>query len=198
MALALEGRRVLFIGGGAVAARKAAALLEAGALVTVISPNLVSDFPSPVEHLAREFREGDCAGFFIVFAATNVREVNYRVTEEAKSLGLLVNDASDPVGSDFYTQAVVRRGPLTIGISTEGDSPVVSGHLRREIEALVGPEWEALFRLMRDTQAATRYHQGGRGALWKVVLNGPVLELLRAGREEEARRELESLLGLQP
>lgn len=195
VALLLEGKRVLVVGGGGVAARKVAALLEAGALVRVISPDLAPGFPAPVEHLARRFEENDCAGFSLVFAATDSREVNRIVAGEARDSGVPVNDASDPNGSDFHTQAVVRRGPLAIGISTEGDSPVVSGHLRREIEALIGPEWEELFALMRETGAATRFPTGGRGALWKEVLNGPILGLLREGKDEEAGRELEGMLG---
>lgn len=198
VALAIENRRALVVGGGAVAIRKVAALLEAGALVTVVAPELAPDFPASVEHKARRFEAGDCAGFALVFAATDAREVNRAVANDARQHHALINDASDPDGSDFHTQAVVRRGPLSIGISTQGDSPVVSGHLRREIEALIGPEWEELFDLIRETRAASRYHQGGRGALWKLVLSGPLLDLLREGRRDEAKAELESHLGHQP
>jgi len=198
VALLLEGRHVLVVGGGSVASRKVAALLEAGALVRVVSPQLAPDFPSPVEHCARRFEAGDCAGFSLVFAATDSREVNRVVAKEARSLGISVNDASDPGGSDFHTQAVVRRGPLSIGISTEGDSPVVSGHLRREIETLIGPEWELLFALMRQTRVAARFPGGGRGALWKEVLGGPILDLLREGKGDDARRELEAMLDGMP
>jgi len=186
VALVVEGKRILVVGGGGVASRKVAALLDAGALVTVVGPELASDFPSPVEHVARRFQQSDCAGFALVFAG------------EAHRLNIPVNDASDPNGSDFHTQAVVRRGPLSIGISTEGDSPVVSGHLRREIEALIGPEWELLFALMRETRVAVRFPTSGRGALWKEVLNGPILDLLREGKQDEARRELEAMLEHQP
>lgn len=195
VALVVEGKRVLVVGGGAVASRKVAALLEAGALVSVVSPELAPGFPAPVEHIARRFEPNDCAGFSLVFAATDSREVNAQVAKEAREIGISLNDASDPDGSDFHTQAVVRRGPLTIGISTEGDSPVVSGHLRREIEALIGPEWEQLFALMRESQAASRFSPGGRGALWKEILKGPILDLLRQGKRDEAKRELEATLG---
>ncbi len=198
VALVVEGKRILVVGGGGVASRKVAALLDAGALVTVVGPELASDFPSPVEHVARRFQQSDCAGFALVFAATDSREVNREVAGEAHRLNIPVNDASDPNGSDFHTQAVVRRGPLSIGISTEGDSPVVSGHLRREIEALIGPEWELLFALMRETRVAVRFPTSGRGARWKEVLNGPILDLLREGKQDEARRELEAMLEHQP
>ncbi len=194
VALAVENSRALVVGGGLVAARKVAALLEAGALVTVVSPELGLDFPSPIEHQKRFFAAGDCAGFTLVFAATNDREVNRAVAADARQYHALFNDASDPEDSDFHTQAVVRRGPLSVGISTEGESPVVAAHLRREIEAFIGPEWERLFALMRETGAATRY-EGGRGALWKQILGSDLLELLRDGQQDEARVKLEAMLG---
>ncbi|BCM92347.1 precorrin-2 dehydrogenase [Abditibacteriota bacterium] len=193
IALALENRCVLVVGGGPVAARKVAALLEAGALVTVISPELAPNFPAPIEYQKRRFETGDCQGFSFVFAATNAREVNRTVAADARQHQALINDASDPENSDFHTQAIVRRGPLSISLSTEGESPVVSAHLRREIEALIGPEWEELFDLMHETNAATS-HKGGRGALWKLVLSGPILDLLREGKRSQAKAELESHL----
>lgn len=190
VALVVEGKRMVVVGGGAVAARKVAALLEAGALVTVVSPELNEGFPSPIEHLPRFYAEGDCADFALVFAATNSPAVNSQIAQEARRLSIPVNDASDPDGSDFHTQGVIRRGPISIGISTEGDSPVVSAHLRRRIESLIGPEWEALFALVGELNVPKAY----RGAFWKAVLNGPTLELLRDGRSDEAKKGLAALL----
>jgi len=190
VALVIEGKRALVVGGGAVAARKVAALLEAGAFVSVVSPTLNEGFPSPIEHLPRFYAEGDCAPFALVFAATNSPAVNSQVAQEARRLFIPVNDASDPDASDFHTQGVIRRGPISIGISTEGDSPVVSAHLRRQIESLLGPEWEALFALVGKLDVPKEV----RGAFWKAVLNGPILELLREGHQVEARKWLEELL----
>jgi len=190
VALVVEGKRALVVGGGAVAARKAAALLEAGAFVTVVSPALNEGFPSPIEHLPRLYARGDCASFALVFAATNSPAVNSQVAEEARHLFIPINDASNPDGSDFHTQAVIRRGPISVGVSTEGDSPVVSAHLRRQIESLLGPEWEELFALVGELDVPKEV----RGAFWKAVLSGPILELLREGKRDEARRALDSLL----
>lgn len=190
VALVVESKRALVVGGGSVAARKVAALLEAGAFVTVISPVLNEGFPSPIEHLPRLYAEGDCASFALVFAATNSPAVNSQVAAEARQLSIPVNDASDPNGSDFHTQSVIRRGPISIGVSTKGDSPVVSAHLRRQIESLIGPEWEELFALVGELDVPKEV----RGAFWKAVLNGPVLELLREGKRDEAKTWLAELL----
>lgn len=191
VALLLEGKRALVVGGGSVAARKVAALVEAGALVTVIAPELAPDFPAPLEHFPRRFEANDCQGFALVFAATNVREVNRRVADEAKAHGIPVNDASDPLGSDFHTQAVVRRGPITVGVSTDGESPVVAAQLKRQIEAAIGPEWEQMFALASEFDVPKEQ----RGQFWKALLGRPVLRLLRGGQSEEARREIERLVG---
>ena len=188
VALVVENRRVLVVGGGAVAVRKVAALLEAGALVTVVSPELAPDFPSSVEHRARRFEAGDCDGFALVFAATNSREVNCAVAQEARNWDIPVNDASDPNNSDFHTQAIVRRGPVCVGISTGGLSPVVSARLKRVLESAIGPEWEELFALVVEIgePETTR-----RGEFWRAVLRSDALEMLREGKRDEARRAIE-------
>ena len=188
VALVVENRRVLVVGGGNVAARKVAALLEAGALVTVVSPELAPDFPSPIEHEARHFQTGDCEGFALVFAATNSREANQTVADDARIHRVLLNDASAPKQSDFHTQAVVRRGPICVGISTGGLSPVVSAQLKRAVEGAIGPEWEALFALVEEVGEP---ETARRGEFWRAVLKSDALELLRAGKRAEARREVE-------
>lgn len=197
VAFVVEGKRVLVVGGGSVAARKVAALREAGALVTIISPAVGQEiflaeknFPPAIKHFPRSYEEGDCAGFALVFAATNDSAVNRQVALEARRMAIPVNDASDPDGSDFHTQAVIRRGPIAIGVSTQGDSPVVSAHLKRQIETLIGPEWEALFALVGKLDVP----KSARGAFWKALVASPVLDLLREGKIDEAKRELDALL----
>ncbi|MDU7476664.1 MAG: NAD(P)-dependent oxidoreductase, partial [Paenibacillus macerans] len=98
--LNLEGRRCVIVGGGTVAARKAAALTEAGAVVTVISPGVTAWLQDRVREgeiawLAREYREGDLKGAFLVFAATDSRQVNDSIVKEAEMLGIPVNDTAD-------------------------------------------------------------------------------------------------------
>ncbi len=187
VALALENRRVLVVGGGKVAARKVAALLEAGALVTVVSPELAPDFPAPVEHIQRKHRNEDCADFAFVFAATNSREVNQRVAEDARTHRVMVNDASAPTNSDFHTQAILRRGPISIGISTGGLSPVVSSRLKQVVEEAIGPEWEELLALVEEMGEP---ETSKRGEFWRAVLQSDVLELLQEGKRAEAKRAL--------
>ena len=191
VALVLENRRVLVVGGGKVAARKVAALLEAGALVTVVSPELAPGFPSPVEHITRYYRNGDCADFALVFAATNLRQVNQRVAEDARTHRVPVNDASAPTNSDFHTQAILRRGPISVGISTGGLSPIVSAHLKQIVQNAIRPEWEELFALVEEIGEP---ETNKRGEFWREVLESRALELLREEKRKEAKLELEKIM----
>ena len=183
IALNLHSRRVLIVGGGQVAARKAASCLEAEARVTVISPTLTNDFPTQIEHRARLYQPGDCQNFDLIFAATNDAPTNARIGVEARSNKIWCNIADDPQASDFHTQSVVRRGQISIGVSTGGLSPVLARHLRQQIESVVGPEYELLQTLASDLEIPLEK----RGAFWRAVVESEVLPLLRAGELERAR-----------
>lgn len=183
VALNLRNRHILIVGGGAVAARKAAACLEAGAEVTVTSPSLIENFPSLVEHQARLYQSGDCQNYDLVFAATNSSHVNGQVASEARSNKIWCNIADDPRASDFHTQSTVRQGDIAIGVSTGSLSPVLARHLRESIEAVVGPEYE----LLQELAAEVEIPRGKRGDFWRAVLLSDILGLLRARKIEEAR-----------
>ena len=184
VAIDIAGRRVLVVGGGSVAARKVASLLECGALVTVLAPELGADFSAPIEHLARSYHPGDGAGFALIFAATNRRDVNALVASEARAQGSWCNIADDPQVSDFHTTSVVRRGEITVGISTQGVSPVLARHVREQIEATLGEEYAVLIELV--SQLSIPINQ--RGDFWRRVLASEALEMLRAGQQADALR----------
>ena len=183
VALNLHKRRVLIVGGGQVAARKATACLEAGAQITVITPNLIDNFPAPIEHETRLYQSGDCDGFDLVFAATDNRAVNAQIGEDARSNKIWCNIADDPQASDFHTQSVVRRGQIAIGVSTGSLSPVLARHLRRNIEAIVGPEYEDLIGLVGEIEIPPEK----RGEFWRVLLKTDVLTCIQIGETETAR-----------
>ncbi len=183
IALNLANRRVLIVGGGAVAARKAAACLDAGASVTVVTPTLIEGFSGRVEHLARKYESGDCAGYDLVFAATDNSHVNAQVGEEARSNKIWCNIADAPDASDFHTQSIVRRGQIEIGVSTGRLSPVLARHLRERVETVVGPEYEMLQTLASEIEVPLNR----RGDFWRAVLGSEVLDLLRAQKDEAAR-----------
>lgn len=189
VALDVENRAVLIVGGGAVAARKASAFLECGARVTVVAPQLGEGFP-PVHHRAKGYERADLEGFALVLACTNAREINAQIADDARALNLWCNIADDPHRSDFHTAAVVRRGDVSVGITTGGHSPVLAAHLKGEIEATLGQEYAQLIEI------AGSYAIGKalRGAFWRRMLQSDALSLLRAGKRDEARALIQTLL----
>src|SRR6201987_4907934 len=143
----LEGRLVVVVGGGEIAAGKIEGLLRAGARVRVIAPDVHALFAEPIrnrkiEWLPRKFAAGDLDGATLVIAATSVAGVNSSVFREAEERGLLCNAVDDIENCHFYYGAVVQRGDLQIAISTNGKSPALAQRLRKELEAQFGPEYE--------------------------------------------------------
>jgi len=144
--LEIRGRRCLVVGGGAVALRKIQGLVEEGARVTVVAPDIVE----PVGILAdkgeialerRPYR-GDAAGrWSLIIAATDDREVNRQVFEEAEEHGVWCNVADDPEFCSFHLPARVRRGPLQLALSSAGEAPFAVARLRRLLERRFGSEW---------------------------------------------------------
>ncbi|OQP05643.1 siroheme synthase [Geobacillus sp. 46C-IIa] len=143
--LQVRGRRAVVVGGGKVAARKIHGLLEAGAEIVMIAPEAERELQAlaaegVIVWKKKRFDRDDLAGAFLVIAATNDREVNEAVAQAAAP-GQLVNVVDDPERCDFHVPAVVRRGPLTIAVSTEGASPAVARRIRRELEEQYGEEY---------------------------------------------------------
>jgi uroporphyrin-III C-methyltransferase/precorrin-2 dehydrogenase/sirohydrochlorin ferrochelatase len=144
--LSLHGRPCLVVGGGTVALRKVHALLEAGAAVTVVSP----DPDGALEGLAeagritlhrRPYRDGEASGHRLVFAATDNRETNSRVAADAEQAGIWVNVADDPALCTFHLPARVRRGDLQVALASRGTAPFAVRRLRSILEERFAPEW---------------------------------------------------------
>ncbi|OIO89699.1 MAG: hypothetical protein AUK03_14040 [Anaerolineae bacterium CG2_30_64_16] len=194
--IGLAQRQVVVVGGGAVAARKVATLLEADARVTVISPDLTSELEALVEAgriaaLNRPYREGDLAAAFLVIAATDDAEVNRAVWREADRRGCLINVVDDLAHSNFIVPAVVRRGELTLAVSTGGDSPALARRLREQLEAEIGPEYGELVALLGELRPdlLARFAPGrARLAAALRLVDSDLLDVIRAEGVEAARR----------
>jgi siroheme synthase-like protein len=194
--LILSGRRCLVVGGGAVAARKAAGLLACGAQVHVIAAApgpAVAALPVTIE--ARPYRRGDLAGYRLVIAATDDREVNHAIFEEAEAAGVWVNTADDPAACSFTLPSVIRRGPIMVTVATGGRSPALAAWLRDRLDDQLGPEYEVLVDLLaaarEDMQASGRSTER---ADWRTMLDSDMLGLIRSGRTDLARERLQTWL----
>jgi precorrin-2 dehydrogenase/sirohydrochlorin ferrochelatase len=146
--LRLNNRPVLVVGGGAIAASKIPALLEAGARVTVVAPKLSPRLVECVRDreinwLPKPFEGDDLLGMFLVIAATALHNVNESVFLEADKRHILCNAVDDIDHCHFYCGAIVQRGDLQIAISTNGKSPALAQRLRKELEEQYSPEYAA-------------------------------------------------------
>lgn len=194
--LNLVGRRCLVVGGGVVAERKASALLESGALVTLISPELTPNLAiwvsqGRLSHWQKTYENGDAKGYMLVMCATDSPAVNEQAAKEAKQSGAWVNVADTPALCDFTLPARLQRGGLSIAISTGGQSPALARELRNELSEKYGPEYadylEIAGRLRREWQDNC-VSSDERCQRWTAIkgFDPEVLELLRQGRKEEA------------
>jgi len=136
--LNVRERPVLVAGAGKVALRKTRGLVEAGARVTVVAPEPLEEFAAlPVRLLRRSFEPADLEGQYLAFAATDKREVNRRVSEEARRRGIPVNVADAPEECDFIVPARLNRGGVQIAISTGGEDPRRAAEVRRKLEEIL-------------------------------------------------------------
>lgn len=200
--LDLGERLVLLVGAGEVAARKLAALLEAGARVRMVAPEIHSKTKAllndKVHFLARPFKEADLSGVSLVIAATDNDAVNGKVANLAKDKGLFVNVIKSPELGDFQVPAAFSRGSLTIAVSTGGASPAVAARLRKELSELYGPEWGPYLLLMsRLRQRITErgLSSGQNRPLFYRLAESELLDMVKKGSSPEVDALLEDILG---
>lgn len=147
--LKISGKPCVVVGGGTIAFRKVNELLSEGATVTVVAEKSIAEIEDMSEKglltlRTKRFESSDIDNAYLVFAATDDKEVNAQVTAAAIQNKALINAVDTPELCDFYSGSVVNRGPLKIAISTGGCSPGIAGRIRREIEELY-PESYAEF-----------------------------------------------------
>ena len=185
----LANTACVVIGGGQVAARKVAALCQAGGRPLVISPVLCESLRSQVEDgeidvIEREFRPGDLAGVQLVIAATDDAETNEAVWREARAVGCLVNVVDDPPRCNFHVPAAVRRGDLTVAISTGGKSPLLACRIRQTLETHFDSSYGDYLDLLGELRTVAQEqipNPARRRQFWSALLDSDVLALFRAG-----------------
>ena len=200
--LEMHGRRALVIGGGVVAERKIASLLEAGAQVTVISPDITETIAhwskeKSINLSARCYQPGDLAGCELVFVATDDKQVNATAYSEGRERGVWVNAADDPAHCDFILPSVLRRGDLTVAVSSGGASPALARTIREELEIHLSREYEQLAKLAAE--ARVELHKRSLHVpfeTWRRALSGDVRQFLMRGDVARAKSHLFKELGV--
>lgn len=201
--LDLRGWRCAVLGGNAMAEEKVRTLLAAHAAVTVISATLTPALQELVKAGRIEWQErdphpSDLRGFRLAVSALMDGPLNAEFAGEAERLGILFNALDDPAHCRFILPAVHRQGDLLIAVSTSGRCPALAVRLRERFAQEFGPHYAKFLELAADLRrglAAAVPDFSARRRLWYRIVDSPVLELLRAGRDTDARAEVEALLG---
>ena len=192
--LNIADRKCIVVGGGQVALRKVKTLLEYSARVEVISPDLCADLEklagaNEINTVDREYQYGDLKEARIVIAATDDSDVNLKVVKEARDRGILINVVDCAEESDFILPSYLRRGDITIAVSTSGRSPALARKIRTKLERDFGNEYESLAVLVNEVR--TEIRQRGikiNSEDWQTALDLDLLTaLLKQGKSEQAK-----------
>jgi siroheme synthase-like protein len=195
--LVVDGRPCLVVGGGRVATGKVRGLREAGALVTVIAPEIEPAIAGldGVAIERRAYRRGDVAGYWFVVAATGDPQVNQSVYDDGEAAGVWVNAADDPARCSAILPARIRQGRLMVTISTGGHSPAVASWLKERLAAELGPEYDQLIGLLGEARKEIQAQGLATEELdWRRALDSGILDLIRAGRLDAAKERLRACL----
>ena len=198
--LDVKNRLCVIIGGGPIGEGKIAALLECGANIRMICPEVTQDVKDMADTGVinleqREYREGDLEGAFVVIAATDDNTVNRRIADEAERLGVLLNVADVTHLCNFIAPSVVRKGEVTVAISTAGVSPALARKLRETLEVSRDLDFADMASLLGEVRGELR----SEGVVvhpdhWQTCLTQDLLSLFYRDRDAARSKLKESLL----
>lgn len=203
ISLNIRSKKCIVIGGGKVAARKVKSLLACNGSVTVISPELDGKLlafaeNSSIKWIKRGYRGGDLSGAFLVIAATDDVTVQEDVFREAETANLLVNVADVPKWCNFILPATVRRGDLTISVSTAGKSPALAKQLRKNLEKEYTDDYDLLLRVLGNLRPIVLNmglsHEKNK-IIFENLLHKDMIDWLRRQDWQELMDHIHSILG---
>ncbi|MDZ5741427.1 siroheme synthase CysG [Pseudomonas asiatica] len=198
----LQGGRVLVVGGGEIALRKARLLADAGAALRVVAPDVDGQLAALAregggEVLVRGYQAADLVGCRLVIAATDDPGLNAQVSADAQALSLPVNVVDAPALCTVIFPAIVDRSPLVVAVSSGGDAPVLARLIRAKLEAWIPSAYGELAGLaarFRDKVKALYPDVNQRRGFWETVFQGPIAERQLAGQGAEAERLLQAMV----
>jgi precorrin-2 dehydrogenase / sirohydrochlorin ferrochelatase len=199
----LREQLCVVIGGGKIAEGKVDGLLAVQANVTVIAPALTAHLQElakqmQIKYLARPYQPGDLTGAFMVICATDQTEINHQVWEEATANQQLINVVDDTPRCNFIAPSILRKGDLTIAISTSGKAPALAVRLKERFHRQIGPEYERFLELAGELREPLARHVPDfetRKALWYELVDSEILDSLARGDEVSAREIISQIVG---
>ncbi len=195
----VKGKLCLVVGGGEIGKRKAGVLLEAGAKVRVVAPEIDPELAKQqgVESVVARFEAKYLEDVTLIIAATNDRSVNQNVSELAQARGIPVNVVDDPELCSFIMPAILDRSPLMVAFSSGGASPVLTRMMRGKLETIIPQNYSRLaafaerFRELVKTRVT---NPAKRRIFWENALDGVIAEKVLTGDEASAEVMLQKLL----
>ncbi len=201
--LDIQNRNCLVVGGGRVGVRKVGTLVQCGASVTVVSPEVLPKIIQMAKEgdillKTRPYRSSDLVGMFLVIGATDDEALNRRIHADAEAGNLLCNIADRPKICNFILPSIIQRGDFVMAISTAGKSPAFAKHVRKNLETRFGPEYGHLLDLMGAIRAgllAEAHEPEVHKPLFEKLISEDMLTLVRENDIEQIDRLLERVLG---
>jgi precorrin-2 dehydrogenase/sirohydrochlorin ferrochelatase len=199
----LRDQPCVAVGGGKIAEGKVDGLLAAEAKVTVISPDLTPHLHAlahqkQITYLERTYQPGDLTGAFMVICATDQADINHQVWQEATANQQLVNVVDDTPRCNFIAPSILRKGDLTIAISTSGKAPALAVRLKERLQQELGREYERFLELAGELREPLAQHIPdfeARKALWYELVDSEILDFLARGDERSARETISRVVG---
>ena len=201
--IGLENRCCVVLGGGSEAERKVEGLLECKARVKLISATISNALRRYADDdrlcwIDRDYRHGDLRDAFLVIATGQDASIDALAWEEAENRGVLINVIDDVKHCNFIAGSVIRRGSLTLAVSTSGCAPALAVRLRQRLESEIGPEYALFLELLsalRKPLVELHADFGARRELWYQLVDSDILESLRGGRPDLALDRVSELAG---
>ncbi len=201
--LDIQNRKVLVVGGGSVGTRKVKTLLDCGARVTVVSPEVSRQLrelaaSGDIILAERSYQSEDLTGVFVVIVATDDETLNQQISSDADRLNTLCNIADRPEVCNFILPSIVQRDDLVITISTSGQSPALAKKLRKTLENQFGEEYGTLLQLMgaiRKKLLQQAHKPEAHKPLFEQLINSDLIVMIQAGKTEEIDALLVDILG---
>ena len=196
----LEGAKVLIVGGGEVALRKADLLSRAGAIITVLAPDICPELQALLSDDKHQlhfeiYDKSYMSGARIIIAGTDDETLNHQIHADATALNIPVNVVDTPPLCDFIFPAIIDRNPIVIGISSNGKAPVLARLLRARLETLIPQGYGKLAKLAGEFRSEVKAKiptLTGRRQFWERAFEGRVSELIFAGNETQATAQLQA------
>lgn len=200
--LDIKDKKCGVIGGGNIAYRKIVSLLECEAEVTVISNEVIKEIKlliddKKIKYLRDKYNFKHISDFYLVYAATNDSKVNEAVYSQCSQKNILVNVVDKPEICNFIVPSKVKKGDLTIAISTNGKSPMLARKIRQDLEKVYDYRYELFIDIMGEVRKEvfhTLKDAKKRSEFYKAIVYSDFIDRLTSQNRDEIQKEIMNIL----